>query len=423
MIPPALNVPTPDWPVVGDQVPIALLFTTHIAIAEFSLGVITLAPMLEAWGAGGGGERATRLARQLARAYYLLFSLGATLGVFAVTALIGLWGNQIGTLVNRFLPLVAVAFGTFLVLTPLLILYENSFDRMPRRRHIALGAAVALLQTLFMVCIVAIDAHLISPRSAGLLGGALNPVYWDLLLHRLVGNVSWAALLVAAYAVLRLRGATDEGERAYRAWSAGVLLRIGTAALVLMPVLGFLTMLTLRDSARGYLDNLVRGDAAWLFVVQAVLLGVLFVGANLALALETRHHAERIDVTGRLAVAVAAAGAVVGMLPARVLTEPVYGLRYLGVLAAVLATLGHLVARTLPRRSRPVPAPAPGAAAALPFAASNARVAVGVVGVVAAVLSLYMGFIKEQARGPYAIYGEMTQHDAHGVYNPQDTYP
>ncbi|HEY0409461.1 MAG TPA: hypothetical protein VGE42_04265, partial [Candidatus Dormibacteraeota bacterium] len=115
MIPPALSVPTPDWPVVGDQLPIAVLFTVHIAVAEFSLGVVTLAPIFEAWGAGRGGERALRLARQLARAYYLLFSLGATLGVFAVTALIGLWGNQIGTLVNRFLPLIAVAFGTFLV--------------------------------------------------------------------------------------------------------------------------------------------------------------------------------------------------------------------------------------------------------------------------------------------------------------------
>jgi hypothetical protein len=39
------------------------------------------------------------------------------------------------------------------------------------------------------------------------------------------------------------------------------------------------------------------------------------------------------------------------------------------------------------------------------------------------VLSLYMGFMKEQARGPYAIYGEMTLQDAHGVYNPGNTYP
>jgi cytochrome bd-type quinol oxidase subunit 1 len=423
VIPPALTVPTPDWPVVGDQLPIALLFTAHIAVAEFSLGVITLAPIFEAWGAGGGGERALRLARQLARAYYLLFSLGATLGVFAVTALIGLWGNQIGTLVNRFLPLIAVAFGTFLVLTPLLILYENSFDRMPRRRHLLLGVAVALLQTFFMVCIVAIDSYMITPRHAGLLGGALNPVYWDLLLHRLVGNVSWAALFVAAYAVLRLRRAADEGERAYRAWSAGVLLRIGTATLVLMPVLGFLIMLTLRDNARGFLDNLVRGDAAWLFVIQSVLLGVLFVGANLALALETRQHRARMDATGRLAIAVAAGGAVVGVLPAQVLTDSVYGLRYLGLLATVLATLAHLVVRTLPRRPASIRAPASGADAALPFAGSTARAAVGVVGVVAAVLSLYMGFMKEQARGPYAIYGEMTLQDAHGVYNPGNTYP
>jgi hypothetical protein len=239
-----------------------------------------------------------------------------------------------------------------------------------------------------------------------------------------VGNVSWAALFVAAYAALRLRGSVDEDERAYRAWSAGVLLRIGTATLLLMPVLGFLTMLTLRDSAPGFLDNLVRGSAAWLFIVQSVLLGVLFVGANLALALETRRGGSRVDPVGRLAVAVAATGAVVGILPSQVLGDSVYGVRYLGILAAVLATAVHLVVRTRPGHSPAIPAPAPGAQAVLPFAASRAsRLALGVIGVVAAVLSLYMGFMKEEARGSYAIYGEMTQHDAHGVYNPANTYP
>jgi hypothetical protein len=80
------------------------------------------------------------------------------------------------------------------------------------------------------------------------------------------------------------------------------------------------------------------------------------------------------------------------------------------------------VVRT-PRRPASAPARALGADAALPFAGSTARVAVGVIGVVAAVLSLYMGFMKEQARGPYAIYGEMTLQDAHGVYNPGNIYP
>ena len=423
MIPLALNVHIPTWPAIGNQAPVALLFLTHIAMAEFSLGVITLAPMMEAWSTRGGGERALRLARQLARAYYLVFSIGATMGVFSVTALIGLWGNQIGTLVNRFLPVIGLAFGTFLVLTPLLIVYENTFERMPRRAHIAVGAAVALLQTLFMVCIVAVDSYLITPQQGGLAQRWFNPVYGELLVHRLVGNVSWAALFVAAYSVLRLRGATDERERAYRAWSAGVLLRIGTATLLLMPVLGFLTMLTLHDHARGFLDNLVRGETAWLFVVQAVLLGVLFVGANVALALEASRELAGIDAIGRLAIAVATAGAVVGLLPSQVLGESVYGVRYVGILAAVIATLVHLVARSLPRRTPLVAEPAPGAAAALPFTGPRARATVTVIGVVAAVLALYMGYMKEEARNPYAIYGEMTQHDARGVYAPQNTYP
>jgi hypothetical protein len=40
------------------------------------------------------------------------------------------------------------------------------------------------------------------------------------------------------------------------------------------------------------------------------------------------------------------------------------------------------------------------------------------VGVTAMVLSLYMGFIKEEARGRYTIYGELTQSDSRGNFLP-----
>ena len=424
MIPTALNVPTPDWPLVGDFTPIALLFSVHMVFAQFTLGAITMGPLCELRALRGGGERWLRLARTMANAYYLMFSVGATLGVFAVTALIGLWGNDIGTLVNRFLPLIGVAFGSFFVVAPSLVIYKNTFTTMRPGLHVALGFWLWAWQTLFMVCIVAVDAYMILPRSAGLLGGASNPVYIDLLLHRFVGNVSWAALILAAVAVLRLRGAVDEPERAYRAWMAQVMLRIGTVTLLVMPVLGYLLVRTLQDDAAGFFDNLVRGDTAWLFVIQAAMLAVLFVGANVALALEMRRGERALDTPGVAAVVLSAAGMVVGLLPAQVLTDPVHDLRYAGIGLAVVVTLAHLAVRSLPRRSALRLAPAPGAQLALPYTASaTARRAVTLVGLMAAVLSIYMGFMKEEARGPYAVYGELTQHDAHGAYSPTGTYP
>jgi hypothetical protein len=39
------------------------------------------------------------------------------------------------------------------------------------------------------------------------------------------------------------------------------------------------------------------------------------------------------------------------------------------------------------------------------------------------VLALFMGYMKEQARGGYVVNGELTQQDAHGPWNPQGIYP
>jgi hypothetical protein len=113
-----------------------------------------------------------------------------------------------------------------------------------------------------------------------------------------------------------------------------------------------------------------------------------------------------------------------GVLPASVLGTDVYWIRYAAIGAGLVVTLLNLMLRSAPLQRSPVPAPAPGAAAVLPYAThAVARRALAACGVFAVMLSLYMGYMKETARGPYVINGELTQQDAHGVWNPQGIYP
>jgi hypothetical protein len=417
-----LNVPIPNWPVVGDHFPVAFFFTLHIAIAEFSLGAITLAVIMETRGVRSGNEWHFRYARALANAYYLIFSLGATLAVFAVTIIIGLWGGAWGVLLNHFFVVFAIAFGLFLVLVPQLVWYRNSFGRMRAGRHALLGWSVWFWQSIFMVIIVVIDAYMIDPASSGDLRGFLNPVYLPLLLHRAIGNVSWTALFLAGFAVLRMARSSDEGERTFQSWAGRLNLRVGIATGIAMPALGFALMEVLRTSVSGYFDNLVH-SAAHLFVVQSALLGVLFVTANVALAWE-RPLRESADGFGKLCVALVTLCFAVGALPGSVLGGSVLWVRYAGIGAGLVVTLLHLLARSAPLRRAPVFQAAPGASAVLPFSTfAVARRAVVACGVAAVVLALFMGYMKEQARGGYVVNGELTQQDAHGPWNPQGIYP
>lgn len=421
-LPIGLNVPIPEWPVIGNHFPVAFLFTAHIAIAELSLGLITLAACFETLGLRSGSEWHFRYARAAANVYYLIFSLGATWAVFAVTAIIGLWGPTWGVLLNHFFALFGLAFGLFFLLAPMLVVYRNTFGKMPARRHAMLGWGVLFLQTLFMVMMVVLDAYMIDPAQSGLLRGVLNPPYLPLLLHRLVGNVSWTALFLAGFAALRLARSSDEGERTFQAWAARINLRIGLATGIVMPVLGFALVEVLKSSVAAYFDHLVNSPAH-LFVFQAALLGLVFVAANVALAWE-RPLRSGADGFGKLSVALSVVFFGAGLLPASVLSESIYWIRYAAIGAGLVVTLMHLLLRSAPLQRTPVPAPAPGAAAVLPYSThAVARRALMACGVFAVMLSLYMGYMKETARGPYAINGELTQQDARGQWNPQGVYP
>jgi hypothetical protein len=284
---------------------------------------------------------------------------------------------------------------------------------------------VLFWQTLFMVLIVELDAFNVTPARTGLIQSTLNPAYIPLLIHRLIGNVSWTALLLAGVAVVRLVTAADEGERWFQSWAARVNLRIGVVTAVAMPLGGFALVETFKQTQRGFFANLVQGEAAYLFILQAVLLGIVFVGSNVALAWESP-TARGPDLLGRSAVGLAVIGFVVGVLPSQLLSGDARWVRYAGIGLGTLVTLLHVLARTTPREQRLAlqAAPAPGAQAVLPFGASAlARRALVVVGITAMGLAVYMGYMKEEARNPYAIYGELTQQDAHGQWNPQGIYP
>ncbi|MBJ7610639.1 MAG: cytochrome ubiquinol oxidase subunit I [Candidatus Dormibacteraeota bacterium] len=408
-----LQVTTPDFPGIGNNVPVGILFLFHIAVAEFSLGAITLAIVAEWHHVRTGDPRTARYARSLANSYYLVFSLGATFAVFAVVLLTGLWANEFGQLVNKFLWLVAVAFGLFFLITPLLVWYRYSFASMAPRRHATLGSVLAVLQTLFMVLIVGMDSYLINPVHAGLTEPVLNPVYWPLLLHRLGGNVSWTALLCAGYAALRLRRSRDNPEeRSFQSWAARVNLRVGLILALVMPIDGFLLVELIKQNQPGYFDNLVAGVTASFMVAQECLVGAIFIGGNIALASEDGGPREW-SMSSRLAIAVSLAGMTLAALPSAILGATLNPVRYVGLAGAMLATAANLGVRMRGRRQRQDDS--------LRVTGSASRIGRGAlvtVGTVSIATTLLMGYIKEHARGDYAIYGELRQVDAHQQYNP-----
>lgn len=405
----SLSVTIPTFPGIGNTWIVAALFFAHIALAEFSVGAIMLAVALEGYGVRSGSAFALRYARAATNSYYLVFSLSATFAVFVVAVMIGLWGNEMGSLANVFLPLIGLAFGLFLVLAPLLVWYRNTFARMRQPHHLVLGGFVAAWQTLFVVLIVGLDSFLILPKNASF-ASLLNATYLPLLIHRLVGNVAWTALLFAGIAALLARRSSDPREHEFQFWAARVNLRIGLVATLLMPVDGFLFVLVLHNVQIGYFDNLV-GTFGNYMVAQEAMVGAILVGGNVALAAE--NGGWRASRPAQVATLLAALGMIVACLPAAVIPPGIIALRYVGLAVAVLVTALHLTLRWNPR-----------GLVTQAVRGVTLRRSLVLVGVVSMGTALFMGFIKEQARGDYAVYGVLTQTSAQGRFNPStQLYP
>ncbi|HVC23757.1 MAG TPA: cytochrome ubiquinol oxidase subunit I [Candidatus Dormibacteraeota bacterium] len=391
----SLATPLPRLPfgTLGAQFAIGGLFLIHIALVGFILAATGIAPFMELAGRRRQDEMCLRYARGLSKAILYLYSLGATWAVLAVFVMAGLYGRLIGTLLNELLLPLTIAFASFFVGIPLLLLYVYCWDRFSPRIHLTVGFAFAAVQYVFLFTIVELDSYVLTPGTAvSAVGAAFSPSYPWLLLHYAGANLSWAPLLLAGIAVWRGRRAKSAAEITYQRWAARISFAIGSIFLLAQPITGFLLAETVKTSSLPAFDNLFVLNSASLFIGQVALLAVLVIGANLVFW----RHKERTALGGGGAgplTVVALLGMAGTALPSAVLPPNLVALRYVALLIAFLATAVNLAGylRSLH-----------GGALAERIDPLAARV-MGVVGVCALVLTLYMGVIKENAKLPCGI--------------------
>lgn len=392
----AFPVPQPRLPfgTLGAEIAIGAVFLIHIVIVGFFLGSSGITPFMELAGRRrGGDERCLRYSKTLAHSILYLYSFGATWAVFAVVLLTGLYGRLIGTLLNLLLLPLTIAFASFFVGVPLLLIYIYRWDKMNPRLHLAVGFTFAAIQFLFLFMIVQLDSYVLTPGTAISAAHAMfSPSYWPLLLHYAGATLSWAALFLAAVAVWRGRRAKTEAEALYQRWAARVNFAIGSVFLMAQPITGFLLADTIKTSAPGTFDNLFIFGSGSMFIGQVALLAVVVLGANWVF---WRHNQTTAEGGPAATLTVIALLGMAGTaLPASIIPQQVVVLRYVALLIAFLATAVNLVLYIRSLRSE--------GTLGLRISPAATR-GIVVVGLAAAILSIYMGVIKENAKLPCGI--------------------
>jgi hypothetical protein len=228
-------------------------------------------------------------------------------------------------------------------------------------------------------------------------------MFTEMILHRTFANLSWPAFALAAWAAFMYARSKTEEDKAFYDWSSSVGLSWGVGFLLVMPIVGFAIVYSMKFAEPrnpvnpdypGSYERLTEGWTSNLLLINLIMVVLLFVLSNLAMYIGAGRHPDRmsrrpVQFFGLIA-------ALAGLYSISPLAEfPFLHMRYIMMLIMALATLGALVTYVRGRRRLRYGSPA-----------ASYRAVLLALGVLAAVVALNMGFMKSNSRVPYTVYNQ-----------------
>ncbi len=236
--------------------------------------------------------RYDRVARDFLKVSLLAFSLTALVGSLMLWLFITLYPSFMRYMGGTFKTMMPIYALVFLAESCLLVAYYYSWDRLsaPALKwvHAAIGVLANGFGAVLLLLANAWVAFMMSPAGVDeqgrYLGNAwhlLHSALWNPLnVHRFLADLMSGGAVVLAYASYRFLTSKSQEERAYFDWVGYVFLFVTVCALLPMPFAGYWLMRSVYAFRQSMGVTMMGGLLTWLFVVQALLIGVLFVGVN-----------------------------------------------------------------------------------------------------------------------------------------------
>ena len=160
--------------------------------------------------------------------------------------------------------------------------------RDPKSAHIFIGIMLNVAGTLIMQTANSWAGFMMSPAgvdSEGILTGTVwqafeNHLATPIAIHRMLGNMAFGGLVAGAYAAVKFIGARTAAEKAHYDWMGYVSNLIAIAALLPLPFAGYYLGREVYSTSAVMGNNMMGGDFSWTFIIQAMLVGSLFLISN-----------------------------------------------------------------------------------------------------------------------------------------------
>jgi cytochrome bd-type quinol oxidase subunit 1 len=414
------------FPLIGSRLVVWAIAQIHLNFAAFILGVPIFAVIIEIMGWRTGDQKYDWLAHEFVKLIFAAFSTTALLGAALLFLMIGYYPKVWNYMTGIFFPTYWVYIVLFFLETFTVYLWYYGWGWLSGEKkwiHVSLGVLSNLFGTAILMVSNSWVTFMVSPGGVDETGqltsfwGAINNFTWmPINIHRLIANIVFGGTIAAAYAAFRFLAAKSDEERARYDWMGYVGNFVALSAFIVLPFAGYYLGREIYAFNQTMGITMMGGFMSWLWIIQAILIGILFIGSNyyLWLGMERIPGSERYRKFVPYLIMILAAGFMVWATPRSLVVtlqevramggahHPFLGL--LGVMSAKNTAVNLMILTTflsflLYRRANKV--------SAKPWAQTGMAVQWAIFGISAAVVTfygVYGYFVESIVRIGFSVY-------------------
>jgi cytochrome bd-type quinol oxidase subunit 1 len=283
-----------SFPAIGGRAAVWIAAEVHLMFAAFVLGVPMFAVITELIGIVAKDSRYDRLSKEFTRLLVFAYSATALWGGLLLFLLTTLYPAFWGHMAEIFSLSMWIYAGLFFIESFTLYLYYYGWDRWKVGRakwgHWGLGILLNVWGSIVMFIANGWLSYMMSPpegttvqglpEGVGLWNAIANATWIPINIHRLIANAVFGGAIVAAYAAYRFLSAKTAEERAHYDWMGYVGTFIAISTFIVLPFAGYWLGREIYEYNQQMGITMMGGFMSWLWIVQAILIGVLFLAAN-----------------------------------------------------------------------------------------------------------------------------------------------
>jgi hypothetical protein len=162
--------------------------------------------------------------------------------------------------------------------------FHSSVEKRDKHIHLGIGFLLCLNGVLIICLANALMSFMMSPRGVDSVGRYLGDIwaivhtpFWNPLnVHRVLASIMFSGAFIAAYAAFRMLTTSNPAVAAHYDQMGHITIMLAIANLSLLPFAGYWFAKEIFIFRQRMGMTLMGGTLSWLFVVQAMLVGCIF---------------------------------------------------------------------------------------------------------------------------------------------------